>query len=142
MDLDDELVRLNGGTYPDIATRKTVVAPQALANVAAMPDVIVLHSNLTPDEMQALRTAGFVTALLEVSPPELRRRHKVRLAEEGWTNEEWFEANQALIDSLRSDVGFDHTIDGEQDAASVAAQVARLATGQLQECTTEAGPPA
>lgn len=129
VDLDDELVRVNGGVYPDIDTRKTVVAPQALANVAAMPDVVVFHSTLDSADVYALKAAGFTTALLEVSEAELRHRHKVRLDEEGWSNERWFEDNQALIDALRRQRLFDHVIDAEPDVAVVAAHIVQLATG-------------
>lgn len=129
VDLDDELARLNGGVYPDIDTRKTVIGPRALAHVSLLPAVVVLHSTLDPDDVRGLRAAGFVTALLEVSEAELRRRHRVRLDEEGWTNAAWFEDNRALIDDLRQQGLFDHVIDGERDPAVVAADIVRLAAG-------------
>lgn len=126
VDLDDELVRLNGGVYPDIDTRKKVIAPLALANASAMKEVILLHSTLDPSDVQELRAAGFVTALLEVSEAELRRRHRSRHDEEGWTNEAWFEDNQLLIDLLRQQRLFDHLIDAERDPAIIAADLMRL----------------
>ena len=129
VDLDDELVRLNGGVYPDITTRRTVVAPLALAGVAALPEVVVLHSTLDPDDVRALRAAGFATALLEVSEAELRRRHAVRLDEEGWSNEAWLADNLALVDTLRQQRLLDHVIDAERDPAAVAADLVRLANG-------------
>lgn len=81
VDLDDELVRLNGGVYPDIETRMTIIAPRALAAAAALSDVVLLHSTFDPDDVRALRDAGFTAVLLEVSRDELRRRHRVRLRE-------------------------------------------------------------
>lgn len=128
VDLDEELARLNGGVYPDIETRKTVTAPLALANAAAMTDVILLHSTLDPRDVRMLRAAGFTTALLEVSPSELRRRHKARLEDEGWSNEAWFDVNQALIDELRQQRLFDHVVDAERDPAVVAADLVRLSS--------------
>lgn len=126
VDLDDELVRLNGGVYPDIETRKTVIAPRALANASAMEEVILIHSTLDPSDVQQLRAAGFVTALLEVSEAELRRRHRSRQDAEGWTNEVWFEDNQLLIDLLQRQQLFDHLIDAERDPATIAADLLRL----------------
>jgi len=128
MDFDDELVRLNGGTYPDIETRKTVTAPLALANASAMTDVILLHSTLDVDDVRTLKAAGFTTALLEVSPSELRRRHRVRFEEEGWTNEAWFDDNQVLMNELRQQGLFDHVVDAERDPAVVAAALVRLSS--------------
>ena len=126
VDLDDELTRLNGGVYPDIETRRTVTAPLALANAAAMTDVIVLHSTLDPSDVRSLRAAGFTTVLLEVSPSELRRRHAVRLEVEGWSNEAWFDDNQALMDRLRQQGLVDHVVDAERDPVVVAADLVRL----------------
>jgi hypothetical protein len=136
VDLDDELVRLNGGVYPDIETRKTVIAPQALANACAMAEVILLHSTLAPSDVLKLRAAGFTTALLKVSEVELRPRYKSRLDAEAWTNEAWFDDNQALIDLLRRQRLFDHIIDGERDPATIGADLMRLSPRQVRCATT------
>lgn len=126
VDLDDELVRLNGGVYPDIDTRKAVVAPRALAAAAVLSDVIVLHSTFDPDDVRALRDAGFTTVLLEVSRDELRRRHRVRLREEGWSNEDWADDNRAQIAELRRLSLFDHVVDAERPPADVAIDLLEL----------------
>jgi hypothetical protein len=126
VDLDDELTRLNGGTYPDIETRKTVVAPRALADAAALSNVVLLHSTLDPDDVRALRDAGFTTVLLEVSRDELQRRHRLRLHEEGWSNAEWADDNRALIAGLRHLSLFDHVVDAERAPAVVAADLVAL----------------
>jgi dephospho-CoA kinase len=126
VDLDDELVRLNGGVYPDIETRKTVIAPRALAAAAALSDVVLLHSTFDPDDVRALRDAGFTTVLLEVSRDELRRRHRVRLREEGWSNEEWADDNNAQIAELRRLSLFDHVVGAERAPAAIAADLLGL----------------
>src|SRR5437868_15423515 len=116
VDMDDEIARFNGGTWPDIPTKNNVVLPKVLAEVRAMPEV-VLFGSLPVEPTQELRQAGFSTALLDVSEAELRRRHAVRHAEEGWTNVEWFEHEQAVIQDLRAHNVFDHLIDGEGTVA-------------------------
>ncbi|WP_185094306.1 AAA family ATPase [Curtobacterium sp. PhB137] len=128
VDLDDELTRLNGGVYPDIATRKTVIAPRALAAAAALSDVVLLHSTFDPDDVRALRDAGFTTVLLEVSSEELRRRHRQRQREEGWSNEEWAEDNRAQIAELGRLALFDHVIDAERAPVVVANDLLALTT--------------
>ena len=125
VDMDDEIARFNGGTWPDIPTKNNVVLPKVLAEVRAMSD-LVLFGSLNVERTQELRTAGFSTALLDVSEAELRRRHAVRLAEEGWTNVEWFEHEQSVIRELRAHNVFDHVIDGEGTVASIADDIMKL----------------
>jgi hypothetical protein len=125
VDLDDEIVRFNDGTWPDIPTKNTFVLPKALAEIRAMPDV-VLFGSLQLEPIRELRQAGFCTALLDVPGTELRRRQEIRLADEGWTNVEWFEHEQHLIGDLRSHEVFDHFIDGQQAVGSVARDIMRL----------------
>ena len=133
VDMDDQIARLNGGTWPDIPTKNNVVLPKVLAEVCAMPDV-VLFGSLTVERTQELRQAGFHTALLDVSEAELRRRHAVRLAEEGWTNVEWFEHEQSVIRELRAHNVFDHVIDGEGAVASIADDIMKLVEDLRQSC--------
>jgi hypothetical protein len=125
VDLDDEIARMNGGTWPDIPTKNNVVLPKVLAAVLAMSNV-VLFGSLSVGRTQELHQAGFYTALLDVSETELRRRHAVRLAEEGWTNVEWFEHEQSVIRDLRAHNVFDHFIDGEGTVASIADDIMKL----------------
>ncbi len=96
---------------------------------ATMPmDQVVLFNSYMPARwMRQLRSTGFQTVLLEVSEAELRRRHGVRFAEEGWTNIEWFHWNQRHIEELRDDGLFDYVVSGEQDVASVASEILELA---------------
>jgi hypothetical protein len=125
VDMDDEIARFNGGTWPDIPTKNNVVLPKVLAEVRAMSD-LVLFGSLPVERTQELRKAGFSTALLDVSEAELRRRHAARLAEEGWTNVEWFEHEQSVIRDLRAHKVFDHLIDGEGTVASIADDIIKL----------------
>ena len=96
VDMDDAIGRLNGGVYPDIPTKNKVVLPKVLAEVRAMSDV-VLFGSLNVEQTQKLRQDGFYTVLLDVSEDELRRRHAVRLSEEGWTNVQWFDHEQSVL---------------------------------------------
>jgi hypothetical protein len=125
VDMDDEVMRFNDGTWPDIQTKNTVVLPKVLAHVCGMSEV-VLFGSLPVERTQELRRAGFCTALLEVSQAELRRRHSVRLAEEGWTNVQWFEHDQEVLRDLRANNVFDHFIDGERIVASIGDDIITL----------------
>jgi predicted kinase len=126
VDMDDAIGRLNGGVWPDIPTKNNVVLPKVLAEVRAMSDV-VLFGALNVEQTQKLRQDGFYTVLLDVSEVELRRRHAVRLSEEGWTNVQWFEHEQSVMRELRHNDVFDHVLSGEKSVASVAEEILSLA---------------
>jgi hypothetical protein len=126
VDLDDEIVRVNRGSWPDIPTKNSVVLPKVLAEIRTMPDV-VLFGSLPVDRTRELRRAGFSTALLDVSQAELRRRHAVRLAEEGWTNVEWFDHEQEVVRDLRAHDVIDRYIDGQRPVDDIATDILRMA---------------
>ena len=126
VDVDDEVLRLNWGVWPDIDTKNNVVRPQMFEFVCAIPDVLVFDSYLFVEESVLLHHAGFKIVLLEVSEEEIRRRQAVRLAEEGWTNVEWFDWNQSAIQTLQEADLIDYVISGEGDVGFVAAEILRL----------------
>lgn len=126
VDTDDEIVRLNGGAWPDIATKNQQLLPLVLESAAALPEVILLNSYMPLDETQRLRDQGFKVVLLDVSERELRRRHAVRLAKQGWTNIEWLQWNQSVIQQHVEAGVVDHVVDGERDVTNVAADLVAL----------------
>ncbi len=129
IDTDDEIVRLNGGTWPDIETKNARFLPQVLDAAAALDEVVLLNSYLPLERTRQLRGSGFVVALLDVDPDELRRRDAVRQAEEGWTNIEWLDWHQSVIQDHRHADLIDQVIDGHQDPEQVARDVAAVLRG-------------
>ena len=123
LDTDDEILRHNGGVWPDIETKNTRLLPLVLADAAARTEVVLFNSYMPIDRTQHLRDSGFDVALLEVSASELKQRDDRRLTEEGWTNREWFAWHQTVIRE-HLDAGLvDHVIDGERDPATIAADI-------------------
>ncbi len=81
---DDEMLRLNGGVWPDsIETKNNVILPQAIEAISQEPNAIFFNSYMTADGAISLRSNGFRAVLLQASEPELRRRDAQRLAAEG-----------------------------------------------------------
>ena len=128
VDTNDEILRLNGGDWPTVDRKNEVLLPIVLDSVIDMPEVVLFNSYMPVDRMIQLRQVGFRTALLDVSEDELRRRHAVRLAEEGWTNARWLDWNQEHLREIRGSDLFDQVISGEQDVASVAANILAVAS--------------
>ena len=73
-----------------------------------------------------LGESGFKVALLDVAVAELARRDNRRLAEQGWTNRQWFDYHQTVMGEHRDAGLIDHVIDGERDSATVAADILAL----------------
>ncbi len=119
VDFDDEILRANGGTWPDIETKNAIVRPKAFEAVLASDVIVLFHSYMSPDDLRRLRAAGFRVALIEVSEEEIRRRDARRQDEEGWTNIEWFDHNQACIREIRNSGVVEFFISGEQEVESV-----------------------
>jgi hypothetical protein len=126
IDLDDEILRLNAGVWPSIERKNAVIRPEAFASVIPIRDVLLFDRGPSVEETITLRDAGFNVVLLEVSEAEIRRRQAVRLAEQGWSNAEWIDWNQARIQELRDNGFMDTVISGEQAVAEVVAEILGL----------------
>lgn len=127
VDACDEILRLNDGAWPDIARKNDVLLPLVVDHIVAMDHVVLFNSHMPRPLLGRLRAAGFRTVLLQVPEAELRRRHRVRHADEGWTNVQWLEWD---LDHLRAhqEAGqIDEIVSGEQDVVSVAAQLLAFA---------------
>ena len=121
IDMDDEILRLNGGQWPEtIEIKENVLQPKMLDAVSEMPSVVLLNSYMQVERTRALRTAGFRTVLLRVSDRELQRRDRQREAQEGWSNREWSDWHRRNLDDLRNADLIDAEVSGEQEPALVA----------------------
>jgi hypothetical protein len=119
---DDEILRLNGDVWPDIETKNARFLRMVLDIAGSKPQVVLFDSYMPLERTRQLRDCGFAVALLDVSEEKLCRLDRRRLAEEDWTNIEWFEWHRSVIREhdeagLRDDV-----IDGERDPNEIAAE--------------------
>jgi hypothetical protein len=126
LDTDDEVVRRNGGVWPDIETKNDVFVPQVLDLASSLDDVLLLNSYALLHWTERLRRDGFTVVLLDLSEAEQARRDERRLAEDGWTNREWFAWHRAVIDDHRKARLIDDIVDGGQPIEQVAAELAAL----------------
>lgn len=121
LDMDDELLRFNNGTWPSSFQKKNeVLLPKVLNEVLKMEQVVLFNSYLFVSHAGQLRDGGFRILLLEVPEEEKRRRDAIRFANEGWSNIEWFDWHQSVIGKLVANGFVDQVISGNQDVRSVA----------------------
>jgi hypothetical protein len=138
IDVDDEILRLNGGTWPDIETKNEHYLPIVLEAAAARPVVVLFNSYMPLERTNWLRSNGFAVVLLAVPDAELRRRDRIRLEEEGWTNIEWFDWHQSVIREHLDGGNVDHVIDGHRPPALVAADITALLGSSPHDATADA----
>jgi hypothetical protein len=129
IDTDDEIVRLNGGSWPDIEAKNERFLPMVIEAAARLAEVVLLNSYMPVERTRQLRDQDFVVALLEVPEDELRRRDQIRLEAEGWTNREWFDWHQSVIREHRESNLIDHIIDGARASDEVTVDVLTLLRG-------------
>lgn len=131
IDMDDEVVARNGGSWPDIAQKNEVFVPQVLDEVCAMDRVIVFNSYSLLEWTTRLREVGFTVVLLDVTEDEQVRRDERRFAAEGWTNREWFGWNRTVVADHVNAGLIDLVVDGTQSEDAVATALRSAGTSGL-----------
>lgn len=127
MDMDDEIVRVNGGTCPEsIDAKVTLIEPVVLDLVCSLDDVLLLYSYMSVERMERLKRAGFRTALLHVDRDELARRLAKRALEEGWDNSQWLDWNLEQIQVLSHAGMFDIVVPGDPPPSDIADDLLRI----------------
>lgn len=112
-EIDEELTKLNDGSYPkDNNHKNTVLAPQIKAMVLDSKDILFFTNAhyFTPEDLQAARSKGFKIIQLFVDKEELEKRNRKRIENEGYEDHsQWFDSmlqyqkeikEQGLVDAI------------------------------------------
>lgn len=85
LEMDDELVKANNGSYPeDITYKHNVLAPQIIKDILGK-DKIIFFTNtdyFNEEDLKTSKSRGFKIIQLEASLEELQKRNKIRVKEE------------------------------------------------------------
>ena len=95
-EIDEELERLNGGSYPkDDTYKNTILAPQ-IKNEILNKENILFFTNahyFTFEDLEKARSKGFKIIQLSLDKVELERRNTYRMAHEGYEDHShWLDA--------------------------------------------------
>jgi len=123
-EFDEELVRLNGGSYPfDVDYRRNVIVPVIQEDILRRPSVVFFTNPycFTVDQIILARKRGFRTAELWLDREEMARRNQQRVEQEGYRDhtpffDELIEHQKAL--SHRGLI--DMSIDANKPTAEIA----------------------
>ena len=94
-EIDDELTRLNGGTFPTDDKQKTeVLAPIVISELLDKEEIIFFTNTdyFSPDDLKIARMAGFKIVQLVLTKYEMETRNAERIEKEGYEDHsEWFD---------------------------------------------------
>jgi adenylate kinase family enzyme len=127
LEIDDELVRENGGEYPsDYQHKHQVVAPRVIEQVLRK-DSIVFFTNtdyFTDADLSLARSREFKIIQLEIPLTVLRDRNCRRVKEERYPDiGEWLNHMVEYQDKLREQGLVDHVISTRTTVEAVAAEL-------------------
>jgi hypothetical protein len=125
LDMDDELVRLTGGTWPALDVKRDLTN-QVLAEASGLDAVLVAHSYLDDEQLVSLREAEWVIGLLDLPEHVMRSRAVERLARDGWSNVEWLPWHLRNIEQLHAQQAFSYVFDATLPTSTVALVVADI----------------
>lgn len=123
LDMDDELLRLNGGAWPALDAKRALT-DRVLADASEHPDVIVAHSYVDDEQLVSLKEAKWLIGLLDLPEEVMRSRAAERLARDGWSNVEWLPWHLRKIDQLRQEHAFSYVFDATLPTTTLALAVA------------------
>ena len=94
-EMDEELTRLNGGTFPtDDQNKKEVLAPIAISELLDKEEIIFFTNTdyFSPEDLKVARIAGFKIVQLVLDKVEMELRNSDRMENEGYEDHsEWFD---------------------------------------------------
>ena len=128
LDMDDELLILNGGVWPDLGIKRALT-DRVIAEASRLDDMVLAHSMVDDEQLASLVGTGWSVGLLDAPEEVLRSRAAERLVRNGWTNVEWLPMHLSLIEDLRSRQSFSYVFDATLPTEQLVRSVAGAMTG-------------
>ncbi len=128
LDMDDELLLLNGGVWPDLGIKRALTG-RVIAEASRLDDVVLAHSMVDDEQLASLVETGWSIGLLDAPEEVLRSRADQRLARDGWTNVEWLPMHLSLIEQLRARHAFSYAFDATLPTKQLVRAVAGAMAG-------------
>jgi hypothetical protein len=126
--MDDELSRLNGGTWPALDAKRDLTS-KVIAETTRLDHVLLAHSYLDDEQLGWLRSSGWVIGLLDLPESVMRSRAEARLARDGWTNIEWLPFHLQNIVHLQAQQAFSHVYDATLATPTLVEALAKTMDG-------------
>ena len=128
LDMDAELVQLNGGVWPSLETKRGLTL-RVLAEASLLDHVVLAYSLLAEDGLALLDAHRWCVALLDLPESVMRERAARRERQEGWSNIEWLPTHLENIADLKQKRVFSHVLDASRPLPDVTRAVVSIMSG-------------
>lgn len=130
LEFDEELVRLNGGSYPfDVDHRRNVIVPVIQNDILSRRSVVFFTNPycFTLEQIEQARVTGFRIVELVLDREEMERRNRHRVEHEGYRDHSPYFDELIEHQTALSDHGLiDTSIDASKPTAKIARELLAL----------------
>ncbi len=126
---DEEVMKANGGDWPDDELKNKVLVPQTTREVISRNSVIYFASYIPEELIIGARKAGFKIVLLDIGIDALVDRNKKRMSVENYQDvSPFFKMQLNAFSGFAGRKLIDITLDGEKSVSDIAEAICRLAS--------------
>jgi len=124
---DEEVMKANGGIWPDDKLKNEVLVPQTTTEILNRKNVIYFASYVPDYLLRTAKEKGFSILVLETPLNILEGRNSARMKTESYNDvSEWFDTQLDSYKRLAKDGVIDQTISGSQSLEELAEIIVEL----------------
>jgi hypothetical protein len=128
VETDEEVVRANGGEWPETGKDKELVYRTA-KQIIDRDNLVYFMKDMPLELLREAREKGFTVINLSLSLDDLLERNEKRIREEGYQDaSRWFEGQLRQLEEYRELGLFDYEIDASQTVGKIAEEIVDLAS--------------
>lgn len=124
IEIDEELTRMNNGTYPMVYEYKhKVLAPKIVSDILSRDNIIFFTNTdyFTFEDIKIARNNGFKVIQLSLDLKELQMRNKSRVEKEGYSNlSQWLKGMVNYQTKIKEHNLVDNVINANQPTEHIA----------------------
>lgn len=128
LEIDDELERLNGGSYPtDLEYKNKVIAPKIIKDILGRDNIIFFTNTdyFSIADLENAKENGFIIIQLDLKLDRLIKRNEHRVKYEGYDDlSKWLEGMVKYQENIREKGLVDKVINTDKPAEQVAEELA------------------
>lgn len=129
-EMDEELIRLNGGNYPkDSDYKMNILSPKIVTEVLNKDSIIFFTNTdyFRPEDLRTARQNGFIIILLTLDRKEMEKRNKHRVENEGYDDlSKYFDNMADYIKEIQNQDLFDVIVDTNKPVQDLEKEILKI----------------